>query len=386
MGSNDSYTEVTSTNWFSRLGQSIKSVGTGLIIFIASFFVLFWNESSAVKNIHGIEEGQSKVVSLAEPKVDSSKNGQLVHLSGDATTTDTVSDPVLGVSENAIRLIRTVEMYQWQERSSSKTEKKLGGGEETRTEYRYEKGWSSTVVNSSSFKRPEGHQNPGAMEIPSETFNASNVTVGEFALPAGLINQISQAEPVQISQDNLPGELQGRARVQGSEVYVGYNPSSPQIGDLKIKLTVVKPQKVSIVAVQQGNTFSAYQPKEGHPIMWLSAGVVPAAQMFQQAASAEGTKTWIFRLIGFIMMYVGIAMVFKPIVTFGDVVPIVGNILNFGIGIFSFIVAAALSLVTIAIAWLFARPLIGIALLVVGVGGFVAFKVMGKKKAAPASA
>ncbi len=51
----------------------------------------------------------------------------------------------------------------------------------------------------------------------------------------------------------------------------------------------------------------------------------------------------------------------------------------------TFIVAAALSLVTIAIAWLFARPLLGIALLVVGIGGFVAFKVMGKKKAAAAA-
>ncbi|MBP7585850.1 MAG: TMEM43 family protein [Spirochaetes bacterium] len=382
MGDNESFTEVTSQSWFSRLGQSIKSVGTGLIIFIASFFVLFWNESSAVKNIHGIEEGQSKVVSLAEPKVDSSKNGQLVHLSGDAVTTDTVTDPVLGVSETAIRLIRTVEMYQWKETSSSSTKKKLGGGQETVTTYNYVKDWSSSVVNSSSFKRPDGHQNPGAMEIPSETFNASNVNVGDFTLPAGLINQISQAEPVQVTQDKLPGELQGRAKASGSEVYVGYNPSSPQIGDLRIKLTVVKPQKVSIVAVQQGNSFSAYQPKEGHAIMWLNAGVVPATQMFQQAASAEGTKTWLFRLLGFIMMYAGIAMVFKPIVTFGDVVPFVGSILNFGIGIFAFIVAAALSLVTIAIAWLFARPLLGIALLVVGMGGFVAFKVLGKKKAA----
>ncbi len=385
MGDNESFTEVTSQSWFSRLGQSIKSVGTGLIIFIASFFVLFWNESSAVKNIHGIEEGQSKVVSLAEPKVDSSKNGQLVHLSGDAVTSDTVTDPVLGVSENAIRLIRTVEMYQWKETSSSTTKKKLGGGTETVTTYNYVKDWSSSVINSSGFKRPSGHENPGAMEIPSETFNASNVTVGDFTLPAGLINQIGGGEPVQINEGNLPAGLQGRARVQGSEVYVGYNSSSPQIGDLKIKLQVVKPQKVSIVAVQQGNSFSAYQPKEGHAIMWLSAGVVPATQMFQQAASAEGTKTWIFRLLGFIMMYAGIAMVFKPIVTFGDVVPFVGSILNFGIGIFAFIVAAALSLVTIAIAWLFARPLLGIALLVIGIGGFVAFKVIGKKKAAAAA-
>ncbi len=382
MGSNDSYTEVTSTNWFSRLGQSFKSVGTGLLIFIASFVVLFWNESSAVKNIHGLEEGQSKVVSLAEPKVDTANNDKLVHISGEAITGETLTDSLLDVSVNAIHLVRTVEMYQWKQVTSSKTEKKLGGKEEETIEYRYEKGWSSTVINSSEFKRPEGHSNPAVMEFQGAQFQAQKVTVGEFSLPVGLINKISDGDDVQINQDNLSPELQGRARVQGSEVYVGYNPANPQIGDLKIKLRVVKPQKVSIIAQQRGNTFQAYQPKEGNSILWLSSGIVSAEQMFQGAISAEGTKTWLFRLLGFVMMYIGITMIFKPIVVFGDVVPIVGNILNFGIGLFSFIVSAALTLVTIAIAWLFARPLLGISLLVLGIGGFVAFKAMGKKKAA----
>lgn len=386
MGDNESFSEVTSQSWFSRLGQSIKSVGTGLIILIASFPILWMNEGCAVKIAKGLTEGAAAVVSLTEPKVDSSKNGKLVHLTGDATTTDTVSDPVLGVSENAIRLIRTVEMYQWNEVSSSKTEKKLGGGTETRTEYRYEKSWSSSVINSSGFKRPDGHSNPAVMEIPAETFNASNVTVGEFTLPAGLISQITQGEPVQITQDRLPGELQGRARAQGSEVYVGYNPASPQVGDLKIKLTIVRPQKVSIVAQQQGNSFQAYRTQQDTTIMMLSSGTVGATEMFQQAQDSNKTRTWLMRLLGFVLMYIGIGMIFKPIVTFGDVVPIVGSILNFGIGIFSFIIAAALSLVVIAIAWIVYRPLLGIALLAVGIGAFVAFKVMSKKKNAPAAA
>ena len=385
MGDNESFTEVTSQSWFSRLGQSIKSVGTGLIIFIIAFPVLWKNEGCAVKIAKGLTEGAGAVIVLPEPKVDSSKEGKLVHITGDATTTDTVTDPVLGVSETAIRLIRTAEMYQWQERSSSTTKKKLGGGTETVTEYRYEKGWSSSVINSSGFKRPSGHENPGAMEISSETFNASNVTVGEFSLPSGLISQITQGEPVQVTQDKIPGELQGRAKAQGSEVYVGYNPASPQIGDLKIKLTVVKPQKVSIVAQQQGNTFTSYRTQQDTTIMMLSSGAVTAAAMFQAAQDSNVTRTWMIRLLGFILMYAGIAMIFKPIVTFGDVVPFVGSILNFGIGIFAFIVAAALSLVVIAIAWIVYRPILGIALLVIGVGGFVAFKVMSKKKAAAAA-
>ncbi len=387
MGDRETYTEVTSQSWFSRLGESIKSVGLGIIIFIAAFPVLWKNEGCAVKIAQGLTEGAGAVISLPEPKVNSANNGKLVHFSGDATTSDILSDPTMGISENAIRLVRSVQMYQWKEVSTSKTEKKLGGGTETKTEYRYEKGWSDSVINSGSFKRPEGHTNPAAMEIQSETFKAQNVTVGEFALPEGLVSQISNEEALPVTQDRIPNQYQGRAQISGNEIYIGYNPASPQIGDLKVSYKIVRsPQKVSIVAQQQGNTLTQYMTKAKTTIMMLSMGVVPADQMFQQAQESNVTRTWLVRLLGFILMYIGLSMIFKPIATFGDVVPIVGSILNFGIGVFSFIVALALSLVVIAIAWIAARPILGIGLLVVGVGAFVAFKVLGKKKQAQAAA
>ena len=33
---NDSYTEVTSTSWFSRLGDSFRGIGIGIILIIAA--------------------------------------------------------------------------------------------------------------------------------------------------------------------------------------------------------------------------------------------------------------------------------------------------------------------------------------------------------------
>ncbi|MCX7678116.1 MAG: TMEM43 family protein, partial [Spirochaetes bacterium] len=104
------------------------------------------------------------MISLTEPKMNSTNNGKLIHFSGEATTSDVVSDPTIGISENGIKLQRHVEMYQWKEITSSKTQKKLGGGTETTTEYRYEKGWSNTLINSNNFKVQTGHQNPASME------------------------------------------------------------------------------------------------------------------------------------------------------------------------------------------------------------------------------
>ena len=45
--------------------------------------------------------------------------------------------------------------------------------------------------------------------------------------------------------------------------------------------------------------------------------------------------------------------------------------LGAGIGFFAFVLAAVLSFVTIAIAWIFVRPLLGITLLVLAIGGLV---------------
>ncbi len=40
----DSYTEVTSQNWFSRIGESIKGILFGIIIIPVTIILLWWNE------------------------------------------------------------------------------------------------------------------------------------------------------------------------------------------------------------------------------------------------------------------------------------------------------------------------------------------------------
>jgi len=65
-------------------------------------------------------------------------------------------------------------------------------------------------------------------------------------------------------------------------------------------------------------------------------------------------------------MAIGIGMMFKPLSILAGVLPILGDIVAAGTGIISFLLAAVLSLTTIGIAWIFYRPLLGVALLVIG--------------------
>ena len=60
------------------------------------------------------------MISVAEDKVDTANDGKLVHLTGLATTEDVLEDNDFGISANAIKLKRAVQMYQWKETKKTK--------------------------------------------------------------------------------------------------------------------------------------------------------------------------------------------------------------------------------------------------------------------------
>ena len=65
-----------------------------------------------------------------------------------------------------------------------------------------------------------------------------------------------------------------------------------------------------------------------------------------------------------------------------DFIPLLGDLLRIGTALFAFAVAAPLSLLIIAIAWVFYRPLLGICLIVVAVGILGGLVMMFRKKKA----
>lgn len=144
----DSFSEVTRQSWFSRLGAAIKAVLVGVVFFLVSFPLLWWNEGRAVRTAKGLRELGGSAVTVSAEKVDPAYEKKPVHMTAEATSEETLSDPDFPVSAQAIKLRRQVEMYQWQERKSSETKKRIGGGTETVTTYNYEKGWSDERIHS----------------------------------------------------------------------------------------------------------------------------------------------------------------------------------------------------------------------------------------------
>jgi hypothetical protein len=89
---------------------------------------------------------------------------------------------------------------------------------------------------------------------------------------------------------------------------------------------------------------------------------------------------WIFRFLGVFLVIIGLNGIFAILETLLKVVPFVANIIGWGVGLFCTVVGIVWSLIIIGLAWLFYRPLIGIAILAVAAFLVWVFAFKGKDK------
>lgn len=381
-----SYVEVTEEGWFSRIGDSIKGILTGIILIIAAIPCIFWNECRAVKRANDLEAGSGAVVSVKADKVEAGNQNKLVHMTGSVKVDEVLTDSTFGVSEKGLKLVRDVEMYQWTEKSKSSSKKKVGGKKQTVTEYTYERGWSSSVVNSDKFKDPEAKKkkvNPTQMKYERQEFSAGSATVGAFTLSPAAISSLSSAKDFPLSE--LPKEIKSNKSFQLDKgaIYFGKDPSKPEIGDLRISYKLAKPDVISIVARQNSGRLEAYKTKSmSSSILLVEEGTKGAEQMFKAAQAANATMTWVLRVIAFLALFGGFAMIFRPLSVVADVIPFIGSVVGTASTFFAFLLGGMIWFVCTAMAWVVARPLIGILMLLVAgafTGGII-FLVMKSKK------
>ena len=354
----DIVTKTEHVGIFSTLIQSIKGVAAGGAFLLIAPLMLFWNECNSVETAKSLEEGAGLVVSVSADTVDAGNEGNLVHMSGSAATDETLSDPDFGVSLNAIKLNRSVEMYQWEEKKDTNTE-----GSKKTTTYSYREGWEDELILSSSFEEQAGHHNPSTMPYEDLSLVAQAVTIGAFTLSSGQVGDLSASEVHTPDSSSYT--------IKDGYLYLAANPSSPAIGDIRIQYKVMRPGPVSLVAQQSGTSVSSYQTDAGKSISLIQSGTATAEDMFAAAQSANVVMTWVLRLVGFIMIFGGLNLLIGPLRVVAERIPMLGGLFGAGMSLVTFLIAAAVSLIIIALAWLTARPLLGIFLLLLGGGAFV---------------
>jgi hypothetical protein len=310
------------------------------------------------------------VVGAKADQVDAANEGKLIHLIGKTTVKGAPTDDVFGVtSPDAVKITREVESFQWVEDTKQTKKTKFGGSEETVTEYSYVKKWDDAVHDSSDFRHPEGHQNPNP-QFKGASFQAAEVSLGAFRLPEFLLERWADAKPHPLPDPKtLPEKLSALATVQDGWLVLSATPKTPAVGDARVRFESILAGDTSLLARQVRDTLEEYSTSQGTGIARISSGVKSKEAMFAEAASENALFTWLLRLGGFLAMLAGLALMLNPLKVFADLIPLAGRIVGAGTGLVAFLLSAAGSSTVIALAWLWYRPLLGIALLGVACGG-----------------
>jgi hypothetical protein len=373
---NNRLTETTTTGWLSRMGSSLVGVLIGMILLPGAIFLLSWNEGRAVTAATGLKRGLSSIVEVRADTVNPQNNSKLVYLNGTVSGASPAVDPWNKLSATGLlRLQRRVEMYQWLERESETTSNNIGGSQTTQKTYTYSLGWAETAVNSVQFKVPAGHQNP-AMPLKSQTFDANSVKIGAFTLDKSLVQDLTNFEAVETLTQAPAGY-----RVLGNLLYKGVNPDQPVLGDVRVTYSAITAQTYSIAAQQNNGTLTIYQDaKNDYKIALIEPGLVSAQKLFADQASTEKMITWACRIGGFLLLLIGFNLIMGPLAMLVAFLPFLQGLVGAGTFFIALGLAIPVTLITIAIAWIASRPLIGGGILLLAVAAAWMIRSMAIKK------
>lgn len=363
----------------SSLGGSFVAILIGLALVPLACIGLFWNEGHAVHVERALAETQKTVRTIPTDRRDPSLDGRPVHVAGTVTSAGGVRDPQLGIGRAGLVLARKVEMYQWRESQT-------GSGQDRKYVYRQE--WSDSAHDSSHFHTPSGHQNPSFPNVRSRSFAAADARID--AIPVGTAVQdlgADQDMPVDEAGAAAVAKGMGRtARVDGGAYYVGREPETPKVGDLKISYRWREAGPASFIGSQEASGLRPFRATNGEEILLAAPGIRSADQLVAKGQDDNKLLTMILRVVGLVVLLIGFLLLFAPVNLLANYVPILGSLVSGA----TFLVALAATLVVgpsvIALAWLAYRPLLALAIVAVSLLAGFGLVRLRRRKQAPAYA
>ena len=355
----NSFTETTHTSYGKRIKNSIVGVFIGIILFLASFVILWKNEENGARLAKQEQYIEKNAIEINVDNPNRENDRKLIATSGKLVTTESLADENLMVRD-ALVLKRDVEMYQWDEDKNEETHEKIGGGETTTYTYTYNKRWSKSHIDSSRFKQQEGHQNPD-FPITSLRLNAPIALFGGFVGGELQTASIKDFSPINnLPQSNLYQIVDGKYYNKDASI------SYPKVGDIRISYYWAPSGiDVSLIGQQnENNTISKHPTKYGD-IYWQEGGKVNKAGMLKNIKASNSFWTNIFRFVGWLLMFIGLLLISKPLSIVLKFIPALGTITGFLAGVVAFLISIVLSIVTIAVAWFAYRPFSAILLVIV---------------------
>jgi Ran GTPase-activating protein (RanGAP) involved in mRNA processing and transport len=344
----------------------------GLVLLLGAAAGLILAEHWTLNKKAGLEEGAGNVESIPATKVDKANDNKLVHVTGEATTAESLADPDFGVSDKALVLEREVEVFQWKETKKETKKKK-----KTEVTYTYTQEWSKEKPKQ-NFHESKGHANPDEKPYADAKFYAANVKLGAFTLSPDQVKQLKATEALPVTPAmlaKLPADLKDKAAIdEDGRLFIGTkgkNVGAPVVGDARISYKVVKPQTVTVVAKQSGDTFAPFEAQSGASVDLIKPGAHDAQKMIESAQASNVGVQWVLRLGCLAAIWAGLFLIFRRqyIVTRGEAPESI--FFTIGLAFFTFLLAVPVVLLLVGGRLVFSEPVDGGIALIAGLIGFI---------------
>lgn len=388
---NEGYIRATA----GRMARAVRNIAIGTVLIAAATVLHCWNEWRAAQSAAGLTSSAAGVRTVDPTQIDRANDGRLVHFTANVAARGQLTDPLFGISARVLRLRRTVEMYQWDE--AADTSERRGPG----VRIHRMAVWDRKYIDARGFRRGEGRLNP-PMPLPELVLTAGQIMAGAYEVPPELLDRIGAFEklpltdaatrpatgpaatqPVAVAPAAAstgpaatrpamsgasgaatrpaidPGEFRV---VDGVYLYRGADPQKPRIGDVRVSFDVVKPGIYTILAKQlpgTGRLAPGFSKVNNQQVFGILPGAHPPEAIHREPGSPNTPLYWVLRGAGVLAMWVGLALVLRPLAFIAGFVPFVRSVVAIGVIVSSLLLGLALSAVAAGLVWLPYEPLIG---------------------------
>ncbi|GJQ82190.1 hypothetical protein Trydic_g6018 [Trypoxylus dichotomus] len=335
----------------------------GFAILCAGTWLLTWNEGRAVHHAHSLDEAFNNVVALNpfEP-VRPELEGHLIHISGNLIVDEPLTEPEYGVSVQSVKLKRRVQMYQWVEERNARDYGDPVASESTGADYFYITEWRDKLVDSRNFYIRHGHHNPTEIPLKTYVYVSPIAKVGQLKLGTDIKNKFN--DYIEVTGDQRPDRRDIKLHL--GIYYHCDDVWNPQVGDIRVQFYYagVNGEPVTVVGMQKDGIIVPYHTTRGHQIALVRNGILTVSQIFDVEHSDARWETWKLRAAGTFVLYASAVCLKRLLRLLLLKLPPFHQIARDEISSSSNLaISLSVSLLIIAIAWLFYRPMIGVGLI-----------------------
>jgi hypothetical protein len=332
-------TETTTTSYGQNLKNKFAAIGTGVVLFIASF-VLLWI-SQGQTNYGRIAQKKSTIV--APDTIDPANENKLISVTANLVSTEKLGDPLFIVPGSYLVISRSVEMYAWVEKSKSENVEKPAQTETGTTYGTKRNGHQSPEFSSSTSPYPRTDHDA----LESKTFEVETrlsrflARSSEYVLPAGASDTL-RSIPIKPNS--------ARRSISATDFPGNGSMANPQIGDVRVSFRVLaNPTYVTVFGKQTGSTIRRWTDEKKEDISLFRAIAGDREAAIATMKTEFKTLVLILTIGGFLCMWIGLQMMFGFIPGLLQVLPFLKDASKFIISLILFPIALVLSLITIGI-------------------------------------